>query len=115
MRRIVLLGAAGLVLVVALLAATYVAVKDRGSKNVMAEVTAYTAKPPYKVTFEVDKPPADTVRCKLFAIDFDSNSVGEVDNIVVGPRPSRSTRLSVIVPTTATPTQFQVEECLVVR
>lgn len=99
-----------------MVAAALVAFMFSGSsKSVMAEVTAYTSKPPYKVTFEVDKRPSDTVRCKIYAIDFNSNSVGEVDNIVLGPRPTRSTRLSVIVPTTAAPTQFQVEECKVQR
>ena len=115
MRQKLLYGAAGLVLVLGLVAASLVAYRSTGSgtKTVSAEVTAYTSKPPYKVTIEVDKPPADTVKCVVYAIDFNSNAVGEVDNIVVGPQTGRSTRLSLIVPTKAPPTQFQVEECLV--
>jgi len=112
-RRNLLLGAAGLVTVIGLLAAIYVAFNPT-SKTVHAEITAYTTKAPYKVTFEVDKPPADTVRCTIYAVDYNLMDVGHVDNIVVGPRPDRATRLSVIVPTTAAPTQFQVYDCDVV-
>ena len=115
MRRTVLLSAAAVVMIVALVAAGYVAYDSvrSPSKVITAEVTAYTAKPPYRVTIQVDKPPADTVRCVVYAIDFDSQAVGMVDNIVVPPQKSRSTRLSIVVPTTKAPTQFQVEECLV--